>query len=357
MSEDLDDIINKYVEGRLPKEAQVAFEAQLAHDADLKKQVLRYRQLALVIKEAKLLEIKDRLGKVHVQQQRQIMIKRGLITIASISILLIACLLWYRHTSTNKTSVLPRELKGSSATDSIKPTQAEERTKSSTPKETTLIKKSPLSKPGIALIDTVVPHEEAKQKIAPPLPKGMSEATKNAVGPTKETMKEVARCEGILLKADFLITPTCTSAQEGSIVLHQATGGEPPYTTQLHDAEKQPLPQAVQLPLGTYYVLISDAQGCTAWQKVEVPAKACKQHYTLSHTLNETWEVPSQGKKGLLKIVDKKGNVYFSRNLDTSDTLYWDGKSNNGEIKVGYYLFYIQHEDYSVTSGSITITE
>ncbi len=73
--------------------------------------------------------------------------------------------------------------------------------------------------------------------------------------------------------------------------------------------------------------------------------------------MGETWKSPTENNASELTIVDKAGNLYFSKQLDSNESLEWDGKSNSGNLVLGYYIYQLKFNNGKIYKGSITVSE
>lgn len=366
--ENIDLLIRKFSRGQLSEKELDELELLKQTDPNIKKQIDDYQMLSAFVNESKLIDIKNIATKAHQKAiKRNDIIKKAVVigSVATIAFLGIA-IVWY--TNTEKQTIL-------TPTDTIKknnkskPNNVTEKTVGLAPKgntiydsqEKSIVQHKPVtnhtsSKDSIQkqLENTFVDNKIIEQPTTTQKTNTLNKATTT---PRQDSTMRLDTCKKVTLQADFSVQSTCKEEQTGSITLNRCSGGYKPYHFQVYDMHHNPSDDFTHLEAGHYKILITDTKGCTSWKEIIVPEKSCQTHYTINPFIGETWETPKKDKKGHLKIVDKKGNIYFSQNLAPAEILLWDGKSNNGDIKSGYYLFYIQYEDNSMTNGTVTIIE
>lgn len=361
--DDMDIWIKRYTDGNLNATEREAFEQQLLTDPQLKLQLEEYQRIVLLVKEKRLIDIKRMASRAEAKHEQRLLLKKLGLTALILAAITASVAIWYTtqkyEQSAQSKTIQP--LKNKTTTQSL-PNVAvppkEDQSPKFKEKNNTEASEKIIPDHSVSVTDSVPIVENV-------VPQAINSEAKTKTFETKISNREATishktntyDCSHTVITASFDMQPSCQNEPTGIISYRQPQGGQAPYTVHLYDALKNPMQLWSGLAAGKYYVLISDALQCNAWQQLDVDSKDCNNNHVFNPHLNETWEIPSKGKKGHLKIVDKKGNLYFSRNLTPSEIAIWDGKSNNGEIKTGYYLFYIQHEDNTLTSGSVTIIE
>lgn len=365
--ENIDLLIRRFIKGQLSEKEFAELELLKQTDPNIQKQLDDNRMLSILMNESKLIDIKNIAIKAHKTAiKRNEIIKRVLIAggIATITLIVIATV-WYANTKKQaplKQTNTPEKAHLSETNNVTAKTVTLTPSPNTTDNPQGTIEHDKTVANHTSKVDSIpslIGTSSADTKVGETSKTGQKTNLLNTTTaiPRQDSTKGIDPCKKVTLQAEFSIQSTCKGEQAGSIALSRCSGGYKPYHFKVYDIHNNPSHDFMHLEAGSYKILITDAKACNSWQEVIVPEKSCQSHYTINPFINETWESPKMDKKGYLKIVDKKGNIYFSQNLAPAEVLFWDGKSNNGDIKSGYYLFFIQYEDNSMINGTVTIIE
>jgi hypothetical protein len=163
-------------------------------------------------------------------------------------------------------------------------------------------------------------------------------------------------CQGVQIQAQISTKGTCTKQENGVINIQHISGGKPPYTTYVIDAEGNKSNDFKGFGIGEYTVLILDGLNCTQkFPHINVPSIQCNEDFSFNPFIGEHWELPPFPQNADLKIYDRTSGLYFEKTFRDGDQLQWDGHSNKGELKSGYFIFEIVFADGTRKNGSVTI--
>lgn len=191
---------------------------------------------------------------------------------------------------------------------------------------------------------TLFPNKELKTKD--------SSVQKN----TTNKVVDIHPCDTAILRPSVKTRDACRGENNGEVTLDKTTGGKSPYHSILLDDHEQEV-SFEKLSAGNYVVKIEDINGCTATEKIHIDQKYCKEEYSFNPSFGEQLELPAFDQGGKMIVYDTNGSVFKEIQLYPNEPLTWDGKSQNGQVKPGYYAFTIKFNDGSQKTGNITIVQ
>lgn len=198
------------------------------------------------------------------------------------------------------------------------------------PDTASILSVSPEPKPDTSEMQTVLPEvvQESSHKTIPE-------------DPCTNTEHE------LLIKS----SPACQGEDNGSVQIHTKAGNlSVGYRVLSMEGDEV---YGNQLPEGSYLIQASFDDACTKEQKVAVTEKICPKDLLLNRSLEKGIEIPY--KKGIFRVTDPAGQVYYEFKLDAFGQNRWDGRSSTGAFKAGFYNFQVIFEGKLMGFGSITL--
>lgn len=179
---------------------------------------------------------------------------------------------------------------------------------------------------------------------------------KNSEEKTPVNTSPANPCSAVHITAKVSTHAACTGEENGSILITEIKGGNPPYKTHVFERNTALNNTALALSAGTYHVEIKDQKGCLKkFENIIVAKKACPKDYSFNPFIGESWNIPSGSDHGKLFIYNDSGNVYFEKEIASGAEEQWSGESKSGEINTGYFIFVVKYNDGTQTQGSVTI--
>ncbi len=176
--------------------------------------------------------------------------------------------------------------------------------------------------------------------------------------PKVEHKEEQAPCKGVVLQATIHGFETCEGASEGSVSVSKIQGGNEPYHYKLMSKSGQEESALTNLSEGKYTLTVIDGKNCSqVFDNIVIAAKKCNIDLQFNPQLGETWEIPSVDKPGELTIYDNRGHLVFKKHISASESATWDGKSLEGHIQSGVFVYLLKYTDGSQKQGNITVLQ
>ena len=144
---------------------------------------------------------------------------------------------------------------------------------------------------------------------------------------------------------------TCTNSKDGTVVLH-LQNEESIGSTKILSMDKEEMNNN-DLAAGNYTFEIVDLRNCRYTKSFRIDTKLCPVDYKLNPDFGE--DIDFSGKEGILSISNQAGELYFQANLEQLDNYRWNGRSNNGNIDDGLFIFRIEKDNQQIEFGTITI--
>ncbi len=164
-------------------------------------------------------------------------------------------------------------------------------------------------------------------------------------------------------RVDYVL-PRC-NLNDGFIDARRSVGGTPPYSYSIDTLDSQ-LGVFIDLGIGTYTLITTDARGCTSSRDIELIYKDLEVVITPDNTftpngdnINDTWRITGidrfQGTD--VRVFNRWGQQVFVSNPYINE-LGWDGTQNGSNAPPGTYFYVISVIDNCIEdhlAGSITI--
>jgi CHU_C Type IX secretion signal domain len=174
----------------------------------------------------------------------------------------------------------------------------------------------------------------------------------------KVAHKEEVPCKGVVLKATIHGFETCEGASEGSVSVSKIQGGQEPYHYKLISKLGHIESALTNLSEGKYTLTVTDGKNCTqVFDNIVIAAKKCNVDLQFNPQLGETWDIPSVDKAGELSIYDGSGHLVFKKQISASESVTWDGKTLEGQIQSGVFVYLLKYTDGSQRQGNITVLQ
>jgi hypothetical protein len=148
-------------------------------------------------------------------------------------------------------------------------------------------------------------------------------------------------------------SPSCQNEANGTVILR--SGNLKSITEKSIFSSDNHAYNANNLSKGTYTYTILDNRNCSYSKTFDIKNKLCAVNLKINPSLNES--LSFENEEGLFHVKTLSGESYFEKNLSQSDDFSWDGKSTNGAIKYGVFIFYIEFEGKQTKFGTITILQ
>ncbi len=166
------------------------------------------------------------------------------------------------------------------------------------------------------------------------------------------------KCEGIVISAQLIVQEPCSGSNNGLIEIKGFKGGTSPYKTTLNGLRSEEENVFRDLNQGTYRAEVTDYNGCKhQFNPLILKGKICKLDYDFNPGRGEEWLGPLVMQESKLTIIDKTGNLIYSKQLANGEQSTWSGYSESGKLESGYFIYIIENKDGNVAKGSITVTE
>ena len=381
------ELIEKYLRGKLSKPEQIAFEAKVVDDNNLKQQLESQRAIFELLEDSNTIDIKKQVHAIHVRAK---FIKSVLIAITittSIALMLFVFNLNrninpIKETPTAHTDsadIQPNKLLrnpvpvGNTVRDTSAPTKTI--VVQTREKAVAQQKKALTQTDSIIIASQIKNHKSTEQeklklkdslpaKIKsaitdkPILPKNVSKLSYENV-PIKTAPKKYD-CSKTHFYAELNAKESCNNKATGSIIINQASieGGTSPYKFALNDTSEFKFGHAIRnLPPKYYDVYIQDSNNCMGYLGgAYVESIDCEYNYVIAPSKGEKWRVPNENIACKLTIYNTSGLVIYEEEHPYNSELYWHGYAqNNSELPMGVYMFNLVLQDGSSKQGNITI--
>lgn len=203
---------------------------------------------------------------------------------------------------------------------------------------------------------TTLPTQEHLQR---PLEEKISQPDVSVVKPIVVPSHEIqGPCHQVLLKAHIETFKTCVGENEGVISVSRIQGGHKPYALKLISAVDHQERGFSGLEAGKYIVSITDSKNCTqVFEEIIIASKPCHVDHQFNPALGEVWEVPSSAVAADLYIHDQSGQLIFQKHISALDQISWDGKSLNGHLQSGIFVYLLKYTDGTQQQGNITVLQ
>ncbi|WMJ72033.1 gliding motility-associated C-terminal domain-containing protein [Cytophagaceae bacterium ABcell3] len=379
--------IEDYLNGNMSAAEKDAFEKQLAENEALQKQVKLQKLASELVIENRLLKVKELVAKEKAKnsQSQWKNIFTGVLLTAAVTG---SAYVYFGPTEkpsvennkTKKETQIKESKKektlGYSDSQNAGPVKETENTdiQTAAPKKekTTAPKKVKKQRPAPSVLDTQEPKKEtqkekkeAKQKIAAVDTLHLKEVQDEEKNDTIEqnaskldniiVEKLVEPCDTANIQASLNTKNACENEENGQIRVSEIKGGHDPYEIKVFDDSGEEVASYSSLPNGNYKVVISDGENCSKTFNTKVKATLCSKDYAFNPYFGEEWEIPTRDQYGVLQIFNNQGLTVYQKNIPANNQLSWDGTSERGNLKEGYYIFTIKYDDGKTLKGSVTI--
>jgi len=351
--------IESYLKGELVGEEKAAFEQKLATDPELQRKVELSKLADKLVIENRLLQVKELLKETHNNAGKSNFGRNILLGVVGLLIVGGAALFVALNKEDKKeTSVTITKaetnatLPASESKNQVTTTKSTIKTGAGNIKNTAPVQNSnPIVEVRKIGADTTT---TSQQHSVPD--KGIHETTESIHQNPLQPTTPANPCEGVNIKAKVTTTIPCEGEENGSVTITDIKNGTAPYNILLKDKSGKDIYSYHNLPSGNYSVDITDSRGChRELTGITLSEKKCSKDYVFDPNAGEVWQIPISENSGTLSILDKSGNVYLQKQLNAGTQETWDGYSQHGELKIGYFIFTINYNNGTTVTGSVTV--
>lgn len=357
--------IEDYLANRLQGKALEDFKKELDSNPSLRAEVEMHRLANGFILDHKMLNISSLAREVEQDIKRKERLKWA--SVIGAAIIGLGILLYFTLNKENTSSVAPKESPIAAPsvpnTVSSEGVAINESTSATAETPNTAKKEIQQAQNKVSTLETEKTSETpvVESKSTSTTENLRSSETQNPVAVAKELEKAGAvknLCENIHIKATISTKNTCYGQENGEILIGNVNGGNSPYKTIVYDESGHKTNSIKHLSKGNYVIEIIDNEQCSQkFPSVHVQEVHCNEDFHFNPFIGETWSFPSIGLACTLKIYDKSTGLHFDKSFNSHEQLQWDGHSNQGEMKAGYFVLEISYADGSKKGGSITVVK
>jgi len=351
--------IENYLNGSLAGGEKTAFEQRLAVDQELQDKVALSKLANDLVVENRLLNVKQTLHDAHTNNGGSGLWKK--IVIGAAGILLVSNAAWFifKNKENNNSSVekiVKTETPSVTAPETSTLKGTINKSRNNTNNATTNNIQNPVTnsvtEERIAVTDSIpktttqAPVESNKQDAG---------AKETSVPPVQQIVV-TDPCQDVNIKAKVTTVNPCDGEDNGSITISGIKNGTAPYTIQVNDQSGNTIYSYNNLKSGGYSATVTDSKGCTHQiSNISLTGKKCSKDYAFNPFVGDVWQVPVSENSGTLTIFDKSGSLYSQKELAAGSQETWDGHSQQGELKTGYFIFTINYTNGTTINGSVTV--
>lgn len=377
------ELINDFLDGKLPPEEKLAFQTQLDQDTELQEELETYKLTNLVVKAAASNELRQEIQsgiKEYDQSVKSRWLRNGLIVLFALSLVSASGIFWYseKQDHTSDKEITSSNIPTSDKTDeSVSPSLPEEQ-KTDPPAKISEPVVSPTNKEPVPVaktrsVDTTRENTTNDQGAS------ITDST-DSIGSEKVSKKDrttdlladqdttlkktavtapkAADCSQFSLVGEPRITAACAGKNDGVVDYSSLTASDDSndLTVSSDLGRKAGKNTYDRLYSGYYTFTISNQAGCSIEEEVYVPEKNCfPKDFIINPSAGESWEAPvADSEVFSLSIVDTQGKTVFSK--ERAQNLSWEGIDQYGSpLPAGLYVYLIKLGDQRVKSGQITI--
>jgi hypothetical protein len=358
------ELLSNYLNGSLSASERASLEMRLSQDATLQSQLEDLALIENVSIENKLAQVKALCKDEFALIKRHSIIKKTAYIAVGALILALATSFWLDSKKENDSPIEQESIETKNTILPSKKTTSLIIAQESTPEKAIL--KSPKqisansSKQEHSLITEekpeVVKRLEELLLLTPEKKKEMMARAlilKDNPNLEKEKIALIDSCALNPMKISSQTQASCIGEKTGQVIV-DIKNGYPPYNKTLRNSRNENL-SFFNLDKGEYQLTIKDSKSCVQNLKVIIDSKTCSKNLLLNLSQDNYYTFESQ--KGVLKVQYQNGNTYFEKELDPNLDFDWDGKSSNGELKTGLFIYRIEFEGKQTKFGTITIIE
>lgn len=372
------ELINDFLDGKLPPEEKLAFETRLDQDIELQEELETYKLTNLVVKTAASNELRREIQSginEYDQSIKSRWFRNGLIVLFAISLISASGIYWYtkKHSSEKKMASkhMPKSdnsekiKQGPPSEDQIIKTAEEKAENVPSPKM-----KEPKSPERAASVDTI--HEPVEKNLVTSISDSLSNkqvskkdrtdnfpARKDTVQ-NKTSVPELKTidCSRFSLAGNPKVTAACADKNDGIVDFSdiRSTKASEKLTVSSGTGIGAEDKSFERLYSGYYTFTISNQEGCSIELEVYVPEKNCfPKDFIINPSAGESWAPPVESSEIYsLNIMDAQGKTVYSS--ERVQNITWEGTDQYGSpLPAGLYVYLIKLGDQSVKSGQITI--
>ncbi|MCD6346313.1 MAG: gliding motility-associated C-terminal domain-containing protein [Bacteroidales bacterium] len=154
-----------------------------------------------------------------------------------------------------------------------------------------------------------------------------------------------------------LVSPSCLTCQDGTIILTDISGGRSPYSVQWRSPMSTDM-KISGLMVGEYFVIITDSMNCThtAHTKLDLGFRIPNAFTPNNDGYNDRWDIKilATYKQALVQVYNSDGVKVFESPLGYPEP--WDGTYQGNTVPMGTYYYVIQlSQDEKPFTGNLTI--
>jgi len=349
--------IENYLNGSLTGEEKNAFEQKLNTYQELQNKVKLSKLANDLVIENRLLNVKQVLYDTHNNNSGSGLWKK--IVISTAGILLVGNAVWFIFSNKeNKNTTVEGTVKTES------PSTITSNSENTTSQGVISKSKNNTTSSTVNIQQSIV-NETAEEKVnsIDSLPKNpiqtvtgkQGEGAKEVSSPPQPTIA-TDPCQAVQIKAKVTTVNPCEGEENGSIIITGIKNGTAPYNIQLNDENGNTIHSNNNLKVGSYSAIITDSKGCThEISNISLSGKKCSKDYAFNPFVGDVWQIPVSENSGTLTIHDKAGDIYLQKELAAGNQEVWDGHSQQGELKTGYFIYTISYTNGTTVNGSVTV--
>jgi hypothetical protein len=363
------DLIERHFNHELSQEEQIMFDLKVKNDPDFAKEVVAQVEANKILLDQGLLNIKDRLRKIHEAETKgndSGKWKTYLAGVVALVALVTSVNYFYNSSSKTESPVTnvvtaPSEKNTTVTTENKKEVinlnEKENTTENNSKKENSSIVPPADKKTiqdNVQVKDTVQTKKNVPFVIPSPL------VSKNDTVTTKKKPAAVD-CSTVTIVGDVNSSGTCTDKSTGNIIVNLSSvkGGNKPYMFSIDGSDEyKGSSQFYDLPVGHYKVTAKDRNNCVSLlQEVDIKSKDCPQEYAFAPGRAELFTFPMKGyTDGEIKILNQGGQIIYHTSINNGYPSAWNGTNNSGiELSMGVYMFVITYSNGEINKGYVTI--
>ncbi len=380
--------IEKYLTGNLSGEEKLAFERQISSNPEIELALENNRQLANLIEESTLLEIRDSIQNIHNQNPggkgRGFSGKKAIFfsAIIVVTAIFISTLFFNRSNRNNSDTLVPqvpivdstsnekdidenRRVAENNSVNPKKPVKSEGTTKNQIKPENEV--PEPISTAVPKTAETTYDKEKKAKAKSPDIPDSIMHTSPALPQPPIEdkaplpiSSRDSVDCDTVQISADIQTDVSCEERATGkiSIWISSMKGAEPPLSYSIDNGKNFKYEsQLVDLLPGNYIVWLKDKNNClTKAGSYLIGSIICDYEFIFAPDKGERWEIPTKNQNGTIKIYTRQGTLVFTQLFEEGEIIEWDGSSQNGiPQSMGVYRFILEIKNEEPIFGNVTI--
>lgn len=374
------ELINDFLDGKLPPEEKLAFENRLSQDMELQEELETYKLTNLLVKVAASNELRKEIQsgiKEYDQTIKSRWLRNGLIMLFAISLISASGIYWYTKKPDHGPDIEiasqalsnpdekdyspdipqpkdPISIEPEKDAEPVVPPNITDTGSAANTSSTDTVQEIKRKDQAVSILDSASPEQNSKK-----------DTTENSVAEKDPIQKKSAvpepkspDCSQFSIVGLPHVSAACAGKNDGRVDFSSMTSsdGSSDLRVSSTNGNKVEKNSMERLYSGYYTFKITNLDGCSIEQEVYVPEKKCfPKDFIINPTAGESWVPPVEGSEIYsLSIVDTQGKTVYSN--DRVRNFSWNGTDQYGsELPAGLYVYLIKLGDQGVKSGQITI--